>query len=331
MKKNVLYAFSAGVLLCLFSCSEESALDNPIVDNPVATVKFKLALQQEISSFQTTRNMPGNLPAGPTSKGGENETPSVPSGEDPAVPTTDLAFIEYALYKNDDNSFIKHIQADLTANEDGSYSTSLQDGIKPGTYKVCFIAHGIKAAAFDESTGMVTFPNVGDTFWGNDELEVTAEEKDKTVTVALARAIAGIEFKATDAVPSNVYQFTIGSSGLYNTLSILDGTVGNGTIEIPYSYLFKSEDYAEDQRTSHLIYTLAPGNGAASIGNMSIAAKEEGGVIVRQKQINDIPIYRNKITRYSGTLYTPNITDSQFVISIDKSWGGYEEKELDIL
>ena len=178
---------------------------------------------------------------------------------------------------------------------------------------------------------MMTFPKIEDTFWGNDELEVTAEEKEKTTTVELTRAIAGIEFKATDAVPSNIYQFTVASSGFYNTLSILDGSVGSNLIEIPYSYLFKSEDYAADKRINHIIYTLAPESGEAQINEMFIAAKEKEGLIIRQKQINNIPIYRNRITRYTGTLYTPNITDTQFTLTINKEWGEYVEKDLDTL
>lgn len=331
MKKNVFFTWASILLLCLTSCSEESVLEEPEIKNPVVTVKFKLALRQEISSFQKTKNMPGNLPAGPTTKVDENVTPSNPSEEEQATPTSDISFVEYALYKNDDNSFVKHTRAALTANKDGSYTTDLQDGIKPGTYKVCFIAHGIGAATFDESTGMMTFPKIEDTFWGNDELEVTAEEKEKTTTVELTRAIAGIEFKATDAVPSNIYQFTIASSGFYNTLSILDGSVGSNLIEIPYSYLFKSEDYAADKRINHIIYTFAPESGEAQINEMSIAAKEKEGLIIRQKQINNIPIYRNRITRYTGTLYTPNITDTQFTLTINKEWGEYVEKDLDTL
>ena len=64
---------------------------------------------------------------------------------------------------------------------------------------------------------------------------------------------------------------------------------------------------------------------------MSIAAKEKEGLIIRQKQINNIPIYRNRITRYTGTLYTPNITDTQFTLTINKEWGEYVEKDLDTL
>ena len=68
-----------------------------------------------------------------------------------------------------------------------------------------------------------------------------------------------------------------------------------------------------------------------NINEMSIAAKEKEGLIIRQKQINNIPIYRNRITRYTGTLYTPNITDTQFTLTINKEWGEYVEKDLDTL
>ena len=61
MKKNVFFTWASILLLCLTSCSEESVLEEPEIKNPVVTVKFKLALRQEISSFQKTKNMPVRL------------------------------------------------------------------------------------------------------------------------------------------------------------------------------------------------------------------------------------------------------------------------------
>lgn len=331
MKKRVFQCMMASLLLCLLACSKDSVLPDSEVHYPIVTVNFKLALRQEISPFKITKNMPGDLPDGPSTKNEENSPSDTPSGNEEATPASELNIIEYALYKNEDNSLVKHTRSVLTPNQDGSYSMSLQDGIRPGTYKICFIVHGIQNATMDESTGLMTFPTVQDTFWGNDELEVTAEEKDKSVTIDLSRAIAGIEFKPTDVVPQNAYKFSISSSGVYNTLSILDGTTTNQTVEIPYSYLFKSEDYTTDKPISHILYSFAPNEGHALLANMSFKTEEQSGTVLRQKLIESIPVYRNKITRYTGTLYTPNVTDTQFTISIDKNWGGYVEKDLDNL
>lgn len=331
MKKSAFTVLCAGLFILFTACSDDNAPSKPEAESQPVVVKFQLALRQEVSSFQKTKNIPGNLPGDPTTKGDPETKPgdTGEGNEETATPVSSISFIEYALYKNDDNSFIKHLRKEVTMSDDSSVSFNLQDQLKPGTYKVCFIAHGIKDASFDESSGIVTFPDVKDTFWGNDEIEISATQTEQTFPITLKRAIAGIEFYPADPVPTEVHNFQISSSGLYNTINILDGISGEDKKEIQYSYIFTADDYGKDKRISHFLYTFVPNTEQAQIGQMTLKAQEKSGNVVRQKSITAVPIYRNKITRYTGTLYTASITDGDFQIHINTGWDGYVDKTLD--
>ena len=328
MKKSALYVCLMGLLLSISSCTDESAVINSVTNDQPVVVNFQLALRQEISSFPLTKNMPEGLPADPMTKSDTDPDGGGDSQTEPATPTTEITRIEYALYRNDDNSLVKHQSITPQLGENGEVLLQVKDGITPGTYKACFVAHAVTAATFSETTNLLTFPTIKDTFWGTDEIEITVTDNDQTIDVTLKRVIAGIEFCPIDAVPAEVQDFTISSSGYYNTLSILDGNAGSTTLEIPYTHQFTTDEYAADARISHILYTFVP-NTDAAITTMTLAARGESELVVRQKVIRQVPIYRNKITRYTGTLYTPNVIDTNFNLNIDGNWEEAVEKNLD--
>ena len=68
---------------------------------------------------------------------------------------------------------------------------------------------------------------------------------------------------------------------------------------------------------------------SALIDAVTISALTEKDGIERTRTITEVPIYRNKITRYTGTLYTPSIVDGELTIEIETEWEGYVDKELD--
>lgn len=72
-----------------------------------------------------------------------------------------------------------------------------------------------------------------------------------------------------------------------------------------------------------------PESDAACIDAVTISALTEEDGIERTRTITEIPIYRNKITRYTGTLYTPSIVDGELTVEIETEWDGYIDKELD--
>lgn len=317
-------------LLLWASCEQDSVSNGTNPENQVVEVKFNLTLRQDVADFRSTRGLPDGLPDDPVSKN-DGEESDTDAGEE-AQPTVTLSYVDYAIY-DAEGTYIRHARKEIHVAPDGSASFSLQEAFTSGIYKVSFLAHNVEGAQFSEENNWVTFPTISDTFWGNDEIEIDASQTNQSFSVSIRRAIAGVEFCPTDQVPEQIHHFNIESSGLYNTINLLDGTVSDATTELDYSYIFKEEDRNPGTRVSQTFYTFVPEKGAeaesALIDAVTISALTEKDGIERTRTITEVPIYRNKITRYTGTLYTPSIVDGELTIEIETEWEGYVDKELD--
>ena len=194
--KKFLALGSAALLLTCGGCQEESIVNEPVSAQPVS-VRFALTLREDIEPFLRTRNLPGGLPGEPSAANASPDEEETPSTQ----PVSTLSYIEYAVYDNDTEELIEHRRYEVDG-QDGSLQ--VQDELTAGIYKVCFLAHGVTDATFDEESSLVTFPEVEDTFWGFQEIEVDATQTDQSFSVGLARAVAGIELVPTDAVPEQV-------------------------------------------------------------------------------------------------------------------------------
>lgn len=328
MKKNAVFLLF--VLLFGASCQQESPNNESDSVVQEVVVQFNLALRQEITSFQT-RAIPGNVPDEPTDQNDGDETDD--EGE-LVQPATTLNYVDYAIYDSE-GDFIRYARKDINVTPDGTAQFTLQETFTAGVYTVCFLAHSVEDAGFTQVDNWVTFPEVNDTFWGSDEIEIDATETNQSFNISIQRVIAGVEFNPTDPVPESVHHFDIETSFVYNTINLWDGTVAaDKTIELEYSYQFTEADREEDARVGHIFYTFVPENAvsddaeSALIDDVTISALTEEDRIVRTRIITDVPIYRNKITRYTGTLYTAKLVDTEFIIDIESGWDGYENEIL---
>lgn len=317
-------------LLLWASCEQNSVSDSIHPENQVVEVTFNLTLRQDVAEFRSTRGLPGGLPDEPISKNNEDAGGAEEEEGEETQPTVTLSYVDYAIY-DAEGTYIRHERKEISVKPDGSASFSLQEAFTAGVYKICFLAHNVEGAQFSEEDNLVTFPTVSDTFWGNDEFEIDASLTNQEIPVSIRRAIAGVEFRPTDHVPEQIHHFNIESSGLYNTINLLDGIASDATTELNYSYIFKEED--REKLVSQTFYTFVPEklpeSDAACIDAVTISALTEEDGIERTRTIADIPIYRNKITRYTGTLYTPSIVDGELTVEIETEWDGYIDKELD--
>ena len=179
----------------------------------------------------------------------------------------------------------------------------------------------------------MTFPEVEDTFWGFQEIEVDATQTDQSFSVGLARAVAGIELVPTDAVPEQVDQFLIETSGRYHQICLLDGKTPAVTEAFSLTVAFEAEDKLPDTRVKHFFYSFvpeaAPEAASAFLDAMILTSQSGSGEVQRQRTITQVPLYRNRITRYTGTLYTPSIVDGLFDLQIDTNWGEYVDQVLE--
>lgn len=145
--------------------------------------------------------------------------------------------------------------------------------------------------------------------------------------------MAGIELVPTDAVPEQVDQFLIETSGRYHQICLLDGKTPAVTEAFSLSVAFEAEDKLPDTRVKHFFYSFvpeaAPEAASAFLDAMILTSQSGLGEVQRQRTITQVPLYRNRITRYTGTLYTPSIVDGLFDLQIDTNWGEYVDQVLE--
>lgn len=321
MKKFLAFGSAALLLIC-GGCQEESIVNESVSAQPVS-VRFALTLREDIEPFLRTRNLPGGLPGEPSAANASPDEEETPSTQ----PVSTLSYIEYAVYDNDTEELIEHRRYEV----DGSLQ--VQDELTAGIYKVCFLAHGVAEATFTETGSLMTFPEIQDTFWGFQEIEVDATQTDQSFSVELTRAVAGIELVPTDVVPEQVDQFLIETSGRYHQISLLDGTTPAETAAFSLTVAFEADDKLPDTRVKHFFYSFvpeaAPEAASAFLNEMILTSQTGLGEVQRQRTITQVPLYRNRITRYTGTLYTPSIVDGLFDLQIDTNWGEYVDQVLE--
>lgn len=319
MKKYL--AFWSAALLTCGGCQEESIVNESVSARPVS-VRFALMMREDISPFLQTRGMPGGQPGEPSASG------SAP-GKGETVPAA-LSYIEYAVYDNNTDELVVHRRYEVDG-QDGDLQ--VQDEFTAGVYKVCFLAHAVEEASFAEESGLVTFPEIEDTFWGFHEIEIDATQSDQSVTVGLARAVAGIELVPTDAVPEHVEQFLIETSGRYNQICMLDGKTPDDTAAFSHTVAFEAEDRLPDTRVKHFFYTFVPEAAheaaPAFLEEMILTSQTGLGEVQRRHTITQVPLHRNRVTRYTGVLYTSSLTDGLFDLQIETDWGEYVDQELE--
>ncbi len=323
MKKFL--AFWSAALLTYGGCQEESIVNEPVSALPVS-VRFSLTLKENIEPFLHTRNLPDGLPGEPSATNVSPEEEETTSTQ----PVSALSYIEYAVYNNDTDELIEHRRYEVNG-QDGNLQ--VQDELTAGIYKVCFLAHGVTDATFAEDSSLLTFPKVEDTFWGFQEIEVDATQTDQTFSVGLTRAVAGIELIPTDAVPEQVDQFLIETSGRYHQICLLDGKTPVKTEAFSLTVSFEAKDKLPDARVKHFFYSFvpeaAPEATSAFLDEMKLTSQTGSDEVQRQRIITQVPLYRNRITRYTGTLYTPSIVDGLFDLQIDTNWGEYVDQVLE--
>lgn len=307
------YLLSAAILL-LGACSSENA---PLVEktNQLVKVSFNIELEPEIIPF-STKAMPGNLPSEPEA---ENSSSTENPTEEPS--SSLFSTVEYAVYDQDLN-LVKLQSIDVAEPN----SLNITDVFEAGIYTFCFLAHPFEQVTAEGN--ILTFPEeMKECFYSSKEFEVVVGT-DFNETITLDRIISKIEIVPRDEVPEKVKSYQITASGIYNSFDILNGYAKETTVPFSRTVSFSTEDYAAAQGPSHHIFTFVPKTEPGTISNISLKALDESGDLLREKTITDAPIYVNRTTRYTGTLYNVS-SDASFVFEVNTDWGETIENEIE--
>ena len=305
MKKTI-FILCAG-LFC--ACSHHTV--DPIQEEPVE-VRFTMSLEAEILPFHPrTKSFPSAQFPDPSVRSDETE------GETETIP---YKYMEYVVFAEGETEPVHSNKLDSNTEDFGIY---VYDKLLPGKYHVCFIAHSSESITLTDD--VCTFPEVGDTFFATEPIEVKPGQ-DITLGIVLHRIVSRVEFVAKDDVPAEVTNFRIVATDIYNQFNVLTGEADATGLTKTITHTFTPEEKATGVKNSHAFYTLVPTD--TKIDQVKLTALSNAETI-KQREIPEVPIQKNRIIRYTGTLYTPGIQDATFELDIYQD-GQWEESEIEL-
>jgi hypothetical protein len=181
-----------------------------------------------------------------------------------------------------------------------------------GDHTFYFVASRGDTPTTDNTT--ITWAKPSDTFWSSLTMTV-APSTSASQSVTLQRVAARLRITITDEIPTGLATLSVTPSHWYYALDITTGEATDDrqtarTVSVPTSYI---------GTTGQLIasfFTISPS--AAWSTDVSLQALKTDNTPMASISVADVPMQRNHITDYSGTLFGAGRAIS---IDADDSWG----------
>ena len=181
-----------------------------------------------------------------------------------------------------------------------------------GDHTIYFVASRGDSPVIDGTTISWTKPS--DTFWASRSITI-APSTSASQTVSLQRVATRLRLTVTDEIPATLAQICITPSHWYYGIDYLTGEAADDrqterTINVPASYIGTTGQlYAN-------FYSMSPSSAWQT--DITMKAKDAEGGVISQIGIADVPLERNRVTNYSGSLFSASRTSS---VTADGEWG----------
>ena len=222
------------------------------------------------------------------------------------------------LFDADGAKVFDKVRTQLATDDDfGTLSAALQ----AGTYTVVAVGHSSAVSATIKSPQMVQFTakdgqKLTDTFCYCGT--VTVSETPEQFQLKMHRVCAMVEVVSTDAdVPDGFARMVIGYTG---GSANFNPTTFEGTTK-------STQSEARLKADRYQIFTF-PYLSTTGTLKMTLSMQTADGTVLAQKVIDDVPVTRNRITRYTGHLFdnTPGeITQTGFGFLVETDWEGIDD------
>ena len=182
-----------------------------------------------------------------------------------------------------------------------------------GSHHLYFIASRGKTPTLDTDAGTITFGSVSDTFYKDLSLDVTAGSNGSR-SVTLERCVTKFTAVITDVIPEGAATFNITPSEWYYGWDYVSGsptaatTSQTITINIPASEIGKTNE-------SLNIFCFSASDEWTT--DVAIDCKKGDGTILGTATITDVPLKQNRITTFSGPLFSSN---GLTTVSLSTDW-----------
>ena len=181
-----------------------------------------------------------------------------------------------------------------------------------GDHTIYFVASRGDSPVIDGTTISWTKPS--DTFWASRSITI-APSTSASQTVSLQRVATRLRLTVMDEIPATLAQICITPSHWYYGIDYLTGEATDDrqterTINVPASYIGTTGQlYAN-------FYSMSPSSAWQT--DITMKAKDGDGGLISQIGIADVPLERNRVTNYSGPLFSVSRTSS---VTADGEWG----------
>ena len=304
MKK--ILSTAAVAALCFMACSTDEPTANLTVKTETkpmgepVTITFRCrGFDITTASFsdadQTTPN--------PSYSGGETSTRAELKADGKAM--TDLWVLDYM------NGALAQDAIHQTSS-DSDFGTPTVN-LAVGNHHVYFIASRGQDATIDTDAHTITFGKVRDTFYMDYEINVTATSNGSR-SVTLERIVTKFTAIITDAIPEDAATFNITPAQWYYGWDYVAGTTTAATasqtitINIP-----SSEIGVTGERLNIFGFSTA----TEWMTDIAIDCKTSTGTILGTATIADVPLKQNRITTFSGPLFSAN---GLTTVSLSTDW-----------
>ena len=218
---------------------------------------------------------------------------------------TDLWALDYM-----DGVLVQQIhQSDNTADDFGKPVMTLAYG----THHVYFIASRGTSPVLNTEAGTIIWSSVRDTFWQDYEVTVVSTSNGNRA-VTLDRVVTKLSLAFTDAVSESAAIINFTPSTWYYGLNYKTGeptagtTSQTNTMQVPAGYAGRTD-------VSVAYFSISPSTEWTT--DVTINSKDAGGNIIGQGVMTAVPLKRNRVTEYSGPLFTAGVALS---LSINDTW-----------
>ena len=203
------------------------------------------------------------------------------------------------------------IQIHQTSSDEDFGSPTLNLAV--GSHHVYFIASRGQDATIDTDAHTITFGKVRDTFYMDYEINVTATSNGSR-SVTLERIVTKFTAIVTDAIPESAATFNMTPSQWYYGWDYVAGTPTTATtsqaitINIPASEIGKTDES---------LNVFGFSSDTEWTTDIALDCKTSTGSILGTATISDVPLKQNRITTFSGPLFSAECLTT---VSLSTDW-----------
>ena len=218
---------------------------------------------------------------------------------------TDLWVLDYM-----DGSLAQSVIHQTSDQEDfGSPTLNLS----VGSHHVYFIASRGQDASLDTDAHTIAFARVSDTFYYDLALDVTATSSGSR-NVTLERCVTKLTATIIDAIPEGAATFNMTPSQWYYGWDYVAGTPTAATASQTITINIPSSEIGV---TNESLNIFGFSSDTEWMTDIAINCKKGYGTILGTATITDVPLKQNRITTFSGPLFS---AEGLTTVSLSTTW-----------